>query len=96
MSHGGTFRFRLCRDAVGERVPIENPNDNEVNDPGNGAVPEQTAPELPWVHAMRQQAVNFVQAIKGGETPLCQAPEAMEDLQIAHDYVVALKGDLSL
>jgi predicted dehydrogenase len=63
-------------------------------DPGNGATPEQLVPTLPWVHAMRQQAVNFVNAIKGEATPLCEAAEALEDLKIARDYLVALQGSL--
>ena len=63
-------------------------------DPGNGAVPEKLTPQLPWVHAMRQQAINFVNAIKGEPTPLCEAAEAFEDLKIARDYMVALKGSL--
>jgi len=63
-------------------------------DPCNGAVPEKLTPQLPWVHAMRQQAINFVNAIKGQPTPLCEAEEAFEDLKIARDYMVALKGSL--
>jgi predicted dehydrogenase len=63
-------------------------------DPGNGATPEQVEPTLPWVHAMRQQAVNFVNAIKGETTPLCEAAEALEDLKIAREYLVALQGSL--
>lgn len=63
-------------------------------DPGNGATPERLVPQLPWVHAMRQQAINFVNAIKGETTPLCEAAEAFEDLKIARNYMVALKGSL--
>lgn len=63
-------------------------------DPGNGATPEQLVPTLPWVHAMRQQAVNFVNAIQGEATPLCEAAEALEDLKIARDYLMALQGSL--
>lgn len=55
-------------------------------DPGNGATPCSVEPTLPWVHAMRQQAMNFVKAIQGGDTPLCEAPEALEDLEVAADY----------
>jgi len=64
-------------------------------DPGDGATPEKVVPQLPWVHAMRQQAINFVKAIQGEATPLCEAEEAFEDLRIAHDYIVALRGTLS-
>ena len=56
-------------------------------DPGGGAVPERTAPSLPWVHAMRQQAINFVQVCQGAAAPPCDAAEAVEDLKMARDYV---------
>lgn len=61
-------------------------------DPGNGQTPETIVPSLPWVHAMRQQAMNFVAAIKGERKPLCDAPEALEDLKVARDYIRLLKG----
>ncbi len=60
-------------------------------DPGNGKTPETIIPQLPWVHAMYNQAVNFVRAIKGEVEPLCDAEEALEDLRIARDYIM-LKG----
>ncbi len=63
-------------------------------DPGDGATPECIEPTLPWVHAMRQQAINFVDAIQGASTPLCEASEAFEDLKVAKDYMVALQGSL--
>jgi predicted dehydrogenase len=61
-------------------------------DPGDGATPERVTPELPWVHAMRQQAVNFIQAIRGRETPLCSAEDALDDLLVALDYIRRLHG----
>lgn len=61
-------------------------------DPGEGVVPMRYEPTLPWVHAMRQQAMNFVAAIKGDIKPLTTASEAMEDLQIARDYIRMLYG----
>jgi len=61
-------------------------------DPGNGATPETLIPQLPWVHAMRQQAMNFVAAIKGDMAPMCQAAEALEDLQVAKQYIDMWKG----
>ncbi len=44
-------------------------------------------PQLSWVHAMRQQAINFVRAIKGEGAPPCQAAEALKDLKVARDYI---------
>ena len=61
-------------------------------DPGGGATPETTVPRLPWVHAMRQQAINFVAAIRGEAKPPCEAEEALEDLRMARDYIRLLKG----
>lgn len=56
-------------------------------DPGNGVTPETIAPSLPWSHAMREQAKNFVASIKGEAKPFCEAAEALEDLRIAKDYL---------
>ncbi len=61
-----------------------------LRDPGKGAVPTTTEPQLPWVHAMRQQAVNFVAAVRGDQPPLCTAAEALEDLKVAWQYIKLL------
>ncbi|NQT18386.1 MAG: gfo/Idh/MocA family oxidoreductase, partial [Planctomycetes bacterium] len=63
-----------------------------LRDPGDGATPETIVPTLPWVHAMRQQAINFVSAVKGDIKPLCEAAEAMEDLKTAREYIRLLTG----
>jgi predicted dehydrogenase len=64
-----------------------------LRDPGNGATPETLIPTLPWIHAMRQQAINFVRAIKGDIAPLCTAQEAIEDLKVARQYIQLIKGE---
>jgi predicted dehydrogenase len=56
-------------------------------DPGEGKMPETVVPQLPWVHAMRQQAVNFVRSVRGEIKPLCDSVEALEDLKIAREYI---------
>jgi len=56
-------------------------------DPGQGATPMRTSPTLPWVHAMRQQAINFVKVCQGKAKPLCDAAEALEDLKMARQYI---------
>jgi len=56
-------------------------------DRGGGAEPRSVSPTLPHVHAMRQQAIHFVAAARGGKTPLCEAAEALEDLRIARQYI---------
>ena len=61
-------------------------------DPGGGKTPETIVPQLPWDHAMRVQARNFVGAIRGDNKPACEAPEALQDLQIARDYIRLLNA----
>jgi hypothetical protein len=56
-------------------------------DPGEGATPERVRPMLPNVHAMRQQAINFVKVCKGEMAPPCAAAEAVEDLYMARQYI---------
>ncbi len=56
-------------------------------DPGDGVTPQRCLPSLPWVHAMRQQAINFVKVCQGDMAPPCDAAEAVEDLEVARDYV---------
>jgi predicted dehydrogenase len=62
-----------------------------LRDPG-GVTPETVVPQLPWVHAMRQQASNFIVAIKGEAPPPCTSEEAIEDLKVARDYIRLLTG----
>jgi len=57
-------------------------------DPGGEVVPMRTSPTLPWVHAMRQQAINFVKVCRGEMAPPCDAAEAAEDLKVARDYIL--------
>ncbi len=59
-------------------------------DPDNKQTPQTIVPQLPWVHAMRQQAINFIRAIKGEIKPLCDAVEALEDLKVSRDYIALL------
>jgi predicted dehydrogenase len=62
-----------------------------LRDPGHGVTPQVCSPHLPWVHAMRQQAVNFLRALHGEIPPMCEAHEGLEDLRIARDYLRLLK-----
>jgi len=71
-------------------APLANNRPGQVEffrDPGAGASPQTIIPQLPWVHAMRQQAMNFVAAIRGEGQPPCEAAEALEDLHIARQYI---------
>lgn len=56
-------------------------------DSGAGAEPSTVIPQLPYVHAMRQQAINFLRAVRGEIAPMCEAAEAVEDLKVARDYI---------
>jgi predicted dehydrogenase len=56
-------------------------------DPGEGVEPSTSIPRLPWTHAMQQQAVHFLAAIRGEDTPLCEAREALRDLRSAEEYI---------
>lgn len=61
-------------------------------DLGGGATPQRCIPSLPWVHAMRQQALNFVKVCRGEMKPPCDAAEAVEDLKIAREYIRMYNG----
>ena len=61
-----------------------------MRDPGEGTMPETLEPTLPWIHAMRQQAMNFVAAVRNEMKPMCEAQEALEDLRIAEQYLASL------
>lgn len=53
----------------------------------NGDEPKYTRPILPNRSAMRQQAGNFLAAIRGEGPVPCSAREALEDLRVARDYI---------
>jgi predicted dehydrogenase len=61
-------------------------------DPGNGVAPQTIIPQFEWVHAMRRQAENFVNAIRGKGKPPCEAAEALEDLKVARQYLKLWKN----
>lgn len=64
-------------------------------DAGDGLLPEQVAPQLPWVDPMQAQAANFLRVCRGEIPPLTDAAEAAEDLHLVADIVrarVALPG----
>jgi predicted dehydrogenase len=57
-----------------------------MRDNGKGA-PEYTIPVMPNLHAMRNQARNFLAAVRGERPPTCTAREAVQDLKIAEAYI---------
>jgi predicted dehydrogenase len=63
-----------------------------LRDPGGGVTPVVLSPQLPWVHAMRNQALNFIKTVRGEIAAPCLAPEALEDLRIAREYIRLLRG----
>lgn len=58
----------------------------------SGGVPTFISPVMPPVHAMRNQAINFIAAVKGERPAPCTAEEAAEDLKIARDYIRLKRG----
>ena len=56
-------------------------------DPKDGSTPSLESPTLPWIHAMKQQAANFIAAVKGERPPMTDAAEALEDLRVARQYL---------
>ncbi len=56
-------------------------------DPGKGVQPKTEIPQLPWVHAMWQQAQNFTDAVAGNRPTMCTAEDAIEDIRLARDYI---------
>jgi predicted dehydrogenase len=56
------------------------------------ATPQRISPQLPFVHAMRQQAINFIRAVRGEMPPMTGAAEALEDLRVARQYLRLWKG----
>ena len=62
-----------------------------LRDPG-GKTPEVIVPQLPWTHAMNKQAVNFIEFVRGNAPAPCEAPEALEDLKVAREYIRLLCG----
>jgi predicted dehydrogenase len=63
-------------------------------DPGDGAEPQRMEPQLPWIDAMRQQAIHFLKAVRGENTPLATAEEALEDLRIAQQWLDLRQNDV--
>jgi hypothetical protein len=49
-------------------------------------------PQMPWVHAMWQQARNFVAAVQGKGPTFCTAVDALEDIKLAREYIRIWKG----
>jgi predicted dehydrogenase len=61
-------------------------------DPGNGVAPTTTEVTLPWVHAMRNQARNFIKVCRGEQTDLCPAEDARADIAVADRYIELIKA----
>ncbi len=59
---------------------FEDPDDSET-------APMVMTPDLPWEDAMRQQALQFIRAVRGEIEPPCSAYEALEDLKNAKEYL---------
>jgi predicted dehydrogenase len=56
-------------------------------DPNKDTTPKSETPQMPWVHAMWQQATNFVAAVAGKRPTMCTAEDALADIQLAREYI---------
>ncbi len=56
-------------------------------DNGKKTSPVTWSPTLPHIHAMKNQAQNFIDYIRGNKYVPCNSKEAVKDLQIAKDYI---------
>lgn len=61
-------------------------------DPDKKTTPKTEIPQLPWVHAMWQQATNFVEAIAGKRPSMCTAEDALADIRLAREYILLKTG----
>lgn len=52
-----------------------------------GGTPITWSPSMPPVHAMRNQARNFLAMVRGEREAPCYADEAAQDLAMARDYI---------
>ncbi|GMV67207.1 MAG: hypothetical protein AMXMBFR75_30000 [Candidatus Hinthialibacteria bacterium] len=63
-----------------------------LRDSGKMPCPQFESPVLPPRHAMLNQAMNFLAAIRGEKPAPCSAMEAVEDLRVARDYIRLKRG----
>ncbi len=68
-------------------LALNRPGSLEIMRDRPGQVSQIIHPQLPWVHAMRRQAENFIASVQGVRPPPCEAAEALEDLRMAKQYV---------
>ena len=59
-------------------------------DPEGAGTPEHIRPVLPHECAMRSQAHQFLEALRGSATPLCDAAQAHHSIQIAREWSIRL------
>lgn len=65
-------------------------------DEGGTAVPVSVMPVFPARSALQQQAVNFLETLRGNKNVLCGAEDAMKSLAIARELTLRLKqNDIS-
>lgn len=56
-------------------------------DNGEHPTPIKWSPTLPHIHAMKNQAINYVKFIMGEKAARCTSEEAVKDLELAKQYV---------
>lgn len=83
------FEYGYVKVDLPAPVALNRPGRVEIFRDAKGSTPETIIPQLPWVHAMRRQAENFVAAVRGERKPPCEAAEALEDLKVAKAFILA-------
>jgi len=60
-------------------------------DNGEHSTPIKWSPTLPHVHAMKNQAMNYIKFIKGEKSAKCTSDDAVKDLENVRQYVELLE-----
>ncbi len=87
----------------GGYIKIDLPPPLAINRPGSleifsngkdGAAPIRTFPVFPYDCAMREQARQFLRAVRGAKTHLCTPGEGLESIEISRDWSIQLTQTL--
>lgn len=62
-----------------------------MQDNGSG-IPTTIQPHMPKLSAMKNQAKNFLAAVRGDKPAPCESGEALLDLRIAEEYIKRVRG----
>lgn len=81
------FQYGWVKLTLPAPLAFMRPGSVEIFRDAGGLTPRTETPQFPWVHAMWQQAHNFVAAVAGQRPTMCTAEEALADIQFAREYI---------